>query len=111
MEAVARLRFAGAAGERTSVSTGTRAYLVTDIENSTAQLTRIGDAAHSASLEDHAGSSAPVSKSSMQSEPSHGWRLRARDHPTRDTTKEAAGGIEPPYGALQLQKRGSWAFA
>jgi hypothetical protein len=26
-------------------------------------------------------------------------------------TLEAAGGIEPPYGALQLQKRGSSAFA
>ncbi len=25
--------------------------------------------------------------------------------------EEAAGGIELPYGALQLQKRGSWAFA
>ncbi len=30
-------------------------------------------------------------------------------HPHRH--KEAAGGIEPPYGALQLQKQGSSAFA
>ena len=51
--------------------------------------------------------------------PARRHRRRCRDrneltsnvHLHPHTRIEAAGGIEPLYGALQLQKRGSWAFA